>query len=136
MRDSLYDDVAARLALAPAVRTAAATVNGPSIDIAGTRNFFRVGMFVVTAGAITDGTHTIVLEDSDTGSGGWAPIAAGNLEGSPPVLATAQANSVARVAFANTRRYVRCSLTTAGATVGGTVSAVCLLSAGSGRPVT
>jgi hypothetical protein len=136
MRDSLYDDVAARFALAPANRLAAATVNGASVDTAGAKNFFRVGMVVVLAGAVTDGTHTIAIEDSDTGSGGWAPIAAGNLEGTPPAITSAQANTTARVAFSGHRRYVRVSVTTASATVGGTVGAVILLSAGSGRPVT
>jgi len=136
MRDSLYDDVGARFSLAPAIRTAAATVNGTAVDTVGTKNNFRVGMVVVVAGAITDGTHTIGLEDSANGTTGWTAVAAELLEGTPPVLTTAEANSVARLAFSRTRRYVRVTVTTASATVGGTVGAAVLLAAGSGRPVT
>lgn len=139
MRDSLYDDVAVRTALLPAVRSANGTVNGPSVDMAGTRNYFRVAMLVVIAGEVTDGTHAVFLEHSDTGVGGWTAVPAGEREGSIPAITSANDNAVYRVGYAGTKRYIRASITTSGAPgtpQGGIISAALLLTAGSGRPVT
>jgi hypothetical protein len=138
MRDSLYDDVAVRVALLPAVRSANGTVNGPSIDMAGTRNYFRVAMLVVTAGEVTDGNHAVFLEHSDTGTGGWTAVSAGEREGSVPTITAANDNSVHKVGYAVSKRFVRASITTSGAPgtpQGGIISAVLLLTSGSGRPV-
>lgn len=140
MRDSMYDDTAARPSLAPAVRAANGTVTGTAVDMQGSRNYFRVAMMVVMAGAITDGTHTVTLQDSDDGTTGWVDVPSEGREGSFPVFATGQANTVARVGYLGRKRYVRASITTSGAPgtpVGGTIGAVVLLSSGSGKnPVT
>lgn len=139
MRDSMYDDTAVRVSLAPAVRSADGTVSGTAVDMAGTRNNFRVAMMVVTAGAVTDGTHTVSLEESDDGTTGWAAVAAANLEGSSAVITSANPNTVHRVGYNGNKRYIRASITTSEAPatpVGGIVSAVILLGQGSGRPVT
>jgi hypothetical protein len=135
MRDSLYDDVTARVTLPPAVRTNG-TVNGTAVDTQGSRNFFRVAMLLVTAGVITDGTQTVQLQDSDDGTTNWQNFA-GATQGSIPVLGTPQGNATYRLAIDGIpRRYLRANVTVAGATTGGAVSAVIVLASGSGRAVT
>lgn len=138
MRDSMYDDTAVRLSLAPAVRSANGTVNGTAVDMAGNRNNFRVAMMVVVAGSVTDGTHTVSLEESDNGSSGWTAVDAANREGTFPVITSANPNTIHKVGYNGNKRHIRASITTSGAPgtpVGGTVSAIILLSEGSGRPV-
>jgi len=138
MRDSMYDDTAVRMSLPPAVRSANATVNGTSVDMAGNRNNFRVAMMIVFAGAVTDGTHTVSLEESTDGTTGWAAVGAENREGSFPAITSATPNTIYKVGYNGNKRFIRASITTSGAPgspVGGTVSAVILLAQGSGRPV-
>jgi hypothetical protein len=118
----MYDDTAARQTLAPAVRTNG-TVTGNAIDARG----YQVAMVIVSAGAITDGTQTIAVQDSDDGSTNWQPYA-GQTQGSVPTLATAQQNAVYRLALDTIpRRYLRVNITVAGATTGGAVGATILL---------
>lgn len=135
MRDSMQDDTSARLTLAPALRAANATVNGTAVDLAGTGNFFRTAMLLVIAGAITDGTHTFVLQESDDGTT-FTNVAAGDLQGALAAVTTANANGVQRQSYVGARRYLRATVTTATATTGGTTGAVILMTQGSGAPVT
>jgi hypothetical protein len=134
MRDSMYDDVAARLTLPPAARTNG-VVNGTAVDTQGARNFFRVAMLVVSAGVITDGTQVIAVQDSDDGTTNWLPFG-GQVQGSIPTLGTPQGTAVYRLALDTLpRRWLRANVTVAGATTGGLVSAVFMLAEGSGRAV-
>lgn len=133
MRDEMFDDHSVQPSLPPAIRTAAATVAGATVDTAGNRNFFRTAMMVAFAGAITDGTNTMKLQESDDGTT-WSDAI--NPDGGTPVMGVPQANTTARVSYNGNKRYLRASVTTAGATVGGTVGAVIILASGSGRPVT
>lgn len=135
MRDSMQDDTSARLSITPAARTANATVNGTGVDLAGTGNFFRTAMLLVVAGAVTDGTHTFVLQESDDNAS-FAAVGSADLQGSLTAVTTANANSVQRQSYTGSKRYLRASVTTAGATTGGTFGAVLLLAQGSGQPVT
>lgn len=131
MRDSMYDDTAVRVSLVPAVLTDG-TVNGTAVDTVGAGNFFRSAMLVVVGGEIEDGTHTVTLQDSDNGTD-FTAVAAGLVQGSLVAVST---DSVQRQAYLGLRRYLRASVVTASATSGGTVTAVILLSQGSGAPVT
>lgn len=131
MRDSMYDDTAARLTLATALRTNG-TVNGTAVDTVGTGNYFRSAMLLVVGGTITDGTHTVALQDSDDGST-FTAVPADQVQGS---LVAVTANSVQRLAYLGAKRYLRAVVVTSGATTGGTTSAVILLAQGSGAPVT
>lgn len=132
MRDSMYDDTAARLTIAAAVRTNS-TVNGTAVDTAGTGNFFRSAMLVVVGGTITDGTQTVTLQDSDDGSTGWTAVDASLVQGALVAVTT---GSVQRQAYIGNKRYLRASVVVAGATTGGTIAAIILLAQGSGAPVT
>lgn len=100
--------------LAPAARTAAG--NGTSVD---TVNMNSV-IAVFEAGAITDGTHTPVLQESADNSA-WTDVAPGALIGS---LVALTANSVQSVGYAGTKRYLRARIAVTGATTGAVTSAV------------
>jgi len=135
VRDSFYDDTGARLTLAPAVRTNG-VVNGTPVDTVAGGGPFRVGLLVVAAGAITDGSNAITVQDSDDGSTNWQPYA-GQTQGSIPALATAQQNATYRLALDTIpRRWLRAVINTTGATAGGAVAAVILLRSGPGVGVT
>lgn len=135
MRDSLYDDTAARLTLAPAVRTNG-TVNGTAVDTTAGGGPFRVAMLVVAAGVITDGSNAVTVQDSDDGSTNWLPYA-GSSQGAIPALGTPQGTATYRLALDTIpRRWLRATVVTSGATTGGAISAVFVLSEGPGAPVT
>jgi hypothetical protein len=135
MKDSMQDDTSARLSITPVLRSANATVNGTGVDLAGTGNYFRTAMLLVIAGAITDGTHTFVLQESDDNSS-FANVAAADLQGTLTAVTTANASAVQRQSYLGSKRYLRASVTTTGATTGGNFAAVILMSSGSGQPVT
>lgn len=136
MRDSMYDDTTARPSLNIGLRTNG-TVSGTAVDLVGTANFFRAAMLIVIAGAVTDGSHQVSLEVSDTGVGGWTAAPAAHVQGTIAAITTANANTVQRLAYDGPARYLRASVTTSGATTGGQTGALVLLSRGSGvNPVT
>ena len=135
MKDSMQDDTSARSSIPPLLRSANATVNGTGVDMTGTGNYFRAAMLLVHAGAITDGTHTFVLQESDDNSS-FTNVAAADLQGTLTAVTTANANSVQRQSYLGSKRYLRASVTTASATTGGNFAAVILMSSGSGQPVT
>ena len=108
MRD-LYSNIAALPALAPAVQTAAA--QGPAIDVKGAG---RVA-FVVNTGAVAGaGDFGVKLQESDTGTSGWADVAADQVDSSAPT--TLAADSAYRLGYRGWKRFVRLSLTRAGGT--------------------
>lgn len=124
--DDLYDNVRAFAALAPAGPRVNGTVNGATVDRKVGRVFFRSVMFVVMTGAITDGTHTVNVQESANGTV-WTDVAAGDLRGGEPAASLTDDNVVYEMAYTGKARYVRLQLVTAGATTGGLVDGVALL---------
>jgi len=135
VRDSMQDDTSAKISLTIAARTANATVNGTGVDMQGTGNFFRTAMLLVVAGGVTDGTHTVTLQESDDNTT-FTAVAAGDLQGSLTAVSSANANTVQRQSYIGSKRYLRASVTTTGATSGGTYGGLILLHQGSGAAVT
>lgn len=95
--------------LAPAAYTGNAT--GSSVDLQG----FHAAAFLIVAGAITDGTHTVSAEESDDGTT-WTAVDAADLDGSFVALTT---GAVQKVGYKGAKRYVRAKTTVTGATTGG-----------------
>ena len=119
----IHTTLAIASSLNPAARTASA--NGTAVDCAG---YTRVA-FAVQNGVVTDGTHTITVEESDVSGSGYAAVPAANRYGTLPVLAsTTTAGTVAEFSIYPTKRYVRVVTTVAGATTGGIYAATVLLS--------
>jgi len=135
MRDVMQDDTSARVTIVPLLRSANTAVNGTGVDLTGTGNFFRAAMLLVIAGAITDGTHTFKLQESDDNST-FTDVGAGDLSGSLTAVTTANASSVQRQSYTGSKRYLRAVVTTAGATTGGNTAAVIIMASGSGATVT
>ena len=131
-----YNRISGLSALKPqAARTASA--NGDTVDLM-TNNGSNSCVFVVIAGAITDGTHAFKLQDSPDGST-WTdvPTTATNyyVQGSGQSFTSATAaGTVIKLGYmGNTNggyRYVRLATTVTSATTGGFYSAVAILGHG------
>jgi hypothetical protein len=100
--------------IAPAAQTS--TINGTGVDLAN----FAGAMVVFHPGAITDGTHTPKVQESDDNST-FTDVAAADQEGT---LAALAANTIQRVGYKGTKRYIRAVSTVSGATTGGVYGAV------------
>lgn len=122
MAINLHEKTYGRLSLVSQARTASA--NGSAVDTAERGGCDDV-LVVVMTGTITDGTHTISVEESADGSTGWAAIPAARIRGTAPVLDTAAAddNSVQTYGAETSLRYVRVVTTVGGATTGGVYGA-------------
>ena len=105
----LYNNLSAVTTLAPAARTAAAT--GAAADLQG----YEGAMIQAVVGTITDGTHTLTVEESADGTT-WTAVAAANLQGSFNALAT---NTNQKAGYLGAKRYLRVNTGITGATTGG-----------------
>lgn len=123
-RRSVYTTVTARASLHPAARTA--TANGTGVDRNVGADMHRTAMVLVSTGTITDGTHTISVEDSDDNSD-FDAVADQFLQGTEPAIAAADDNKLFYIGYIGSRRYLRVVTTVAGATTGGVYGAAVLL---------
>lgn len=126
MRRSTYNHVRAAQTLAPGALRTNGAVNGATVDRFVNDVFYRSATVVIHSGAITDGTHTVTIEDSDNGSA-WATADPADLQGSPPAITGTDDNKIYEVGYVGAKRYIRAVLTTASATTGGYVDAVVIL---------
>lgn len=131
MKRSVYNNTTARVSLLPVARTA--TANGTAVRLAGS-DAYRSAMVVVQTGAITDGTHTIELQDSDDNSS-FTAVADIYLQGSEPAIGAANDNVTYYIGYTGTRNYLRVVSTVAGATAGGLYCAIVILGEASHLPV-
>lgn len=96
MKDTYHDNKAVQ-AIAPAV--VAANTNGVAVALKG----FDSALFVVNTGAIDGaGDYTVKLQESDTGTNGWADVKTVDLLGSVP--ATLEADSAYRLGYIGSKR--------------------------------
>jgi len=110
------------------------TNEGASVDTAFGKNNFRDVLFVVNAELSGDaGTHTLSVEESANDSD-WSPVEAWRIQGTPPVISTANDNAVHYFGVRPTLQYVRIVDTAASAATGLDVAAVAILSGGSDNP--
>lgn len=114
--------------LVPAARSANAAVNGASADLTGKERAY----IVISAGVITDGTHTFKVQECDDNAT-WLDAAASDIEfvagaapqgTSTPALQAAQSSTATELAYLGIKRFVRVVATTAGATTGGVFEAL------------
>lgn len=136
MRTSLYNELITRVTVPIAARVNA-TTNGTTIDRsdpAGGADSTTTALVLVFAGTITDGSHAVVVQDSDDGSA-WAAAAAGDLQGSLPTMVAADSNKVFEVGYTGPKRYLRVSATGTGGTTGGIFGALVVLGGAGRTPV-
>lgn len=114
MKVDLVNVIGVSTSLAPAARTTSA--NGTGVSLAG----FNSVAIVFIVGAITDGTHTPKIQESDDNST-YTDVAAGDLIGSVAALA---ANTNQKVGYIGSKAYVRAVSTITGSpSTGGVYSA-------------
>lgn len=87
----------------------------PTVD---TYGYYGIA-FLLAAGTITDGTHTLALYESDTDvTGNYTAVAAGDILGTlVPITTVANLNQ--KFGYVGARRYLRLIDTLAGQTTGG-----------------
>lgn len=124
MKQSLYNTARAKATLAVALRTNG-TVNGTTVDLHENKDASRSAMLVVHTGTITDGSHAVILQESDDNSA-WGTVAAADLQGSAPTIVSTDDDVLFELGYKGSKRYLRASVTTSGATTGGTFGAVIL----------
>lgn len=133
MRRTLYTHCLTRAALPYAAHTASA--NGTTVDLGVFGNDFRTVLFLISTGAVTDGTYAFTVEDSDNGSD-WVAVDSTRVQGSLPTVDDADDNAVFEVGYiVGNQRYVRLVMTEADATTGALLGAVAVLGSASSSPV-
>lgn len=115
MKD-LYNNLAPVVSLSPAARTASA--DGTGVDLQG----YEGALVLVTTGTITDGTHTVELQESDDNST-FSAVADADLQGDEPAIGAANDNTSYKLGYLGSKRYLRVAVTVAGATTGGVYGA-------------
>lgn len=123
-RRSVYTNVTARASLHPAARTA--TANGTGVDRNVGANMHRTAMVVVHTGTITDGTHTIEVQDSPDNTT-FTAVSDQFLQGTEPAIVAADDDKLFFIGYIGEQRYLRVVTTVASATTGGIYGAVILL---------
>lgn len=113
MKRDLVHNIDAAQSLAPKALTATGT--GSNVDLQG----YYSCLVLFNIGAWTDGTHTPVVEHSADGTTFTDAGTDGVLQGTlAAVSGTAGQNTVQRVGYIGTNRYVRAKITVSGATTG------------------
>jgi len=128
MRTTVYNSVLVQQTVTAANRTNG-TVNGTAIDLWSNTvgdQVFRSALAVVQTGTITDGTHTVEVQESDDNSS-FTAVADADLQGTEPAIGAANDNVVYEIGYRGTKRYIRVTVVTSGATTGGTFGAVLVL---------
>ena len=107
MRD-LHNNLISSASLNPATRTASA--NGSSANMQG----YEAAEVIVHAGAYTDGTHALTLEES-TNDSTFTDVAAADILGTEPTIsASAGQNKTYRFGYIGSKQYIRVITTVTG----------------------
>lgn len=116
MTTDLHSNLSVVQTLAPAARTA--SEDGAGVDLANADG----ALVEIATGAITDGTHTIEIQESDDDST-YTAVADADLIGTEPAIGSADDNKVYTIGYLGNKRYIRVSVTVANATSGGVYGA-------------
>lgn len=139
MKETIYN----RVKVVPCVNTAAittvTTTSGTAIDLDQTGQDFRSVSVLVVAGAITDGSYAVAVQESANGTTGWTNIPPERLLGSIPTITNVDDNKVYELGVLpdpGNAQFLRVTITSSGAiTTGGTFTALLLLGQGNRTPV-
>lgn len=105
-RADLNKDISSAVSVAQgALKTT--TTTGTGVDLSG----FRSAAVLLLPGAITDGTHTPTIEESDASGSGYSEVAAADLSGTPAALT---ANTIQEIGYLGRKRYIRVVVTVTG----------------------
>lgn len=104
--------------------------NGASVDRSG---YSAVEWFVYSQ-TITDGAYVVKIQDSPDNSV-WTDASSGEVLGFGMAFALTEDNTVKRIGYHGSERYVRAVITSTAVTTGGLFSAVAIKSTSSHGPV-
>jgi hypothetical protein len=120
MRD-LHNPTSAVNALSAATIATNTNTDGPTVDLQG----FDSCEFIARTGAWTDGAYALQVLESDSSGSGFAQAPAASVLGGSPSLGAA--NTLGRLGYIGTKRYVRLRVVSTGTTTGASLSAVAVL---------
>ena len=127
MRRDLDKEISVGISIVSALKTT--TANGTGVDLLG----FSQAAAVSVAGAITDGTHALKLQDSDDNST-WADVASEQLSGAFTNLTSSAGGSAAQeVGYLGSKRYLRAVATVTGSPSTGGIYGVVIVRSGARR---
>lgn len=112
----LKTDIAQSLALNPSTIASSTTTAGNEIDMAG----FGSLTLIPSIGTRTDGTFTILVQDSDVSGSGFVDVADDFLIGTEAAAAIITSNTASKIGYVGKKRYVKCSMVSTGVTSGST----------------
>lgn len=115
LKRDAHNQIAVATSIAPAGNRTA-SVNGSGVDLAG----YNAAAVAFVPAALTDGTYTPKLQESDDNSS-FSDVAAADQSGT---LAAFTANTIQEVSYTGTKRYIRAVVTVAGASTGGIFAAI------------
>lgn len=127
MRESIYSRVRVVRALNTTAVSANGNSDGTAVGLDQSAQDFRVASAVILAGTLTDGTYTVVPQESANGTSGWTDIPAERLQGSAVVDASHEVAQVGIIPDPASAPFLRVRVTAASVTTGGSVSALLLL---------
>ncbi|MEU9861327.1 hypothetical protein AB0D99_10645 [Streptomyces sp. NPDC047971] len=126
MRHSLYNVALAKSTILPAAARTS-TTTGATVDRMTDEGGFRSALVVVHAGTVTDGTHTVAVQDSPNGSD-WTAVADEYLQGTEPALTSSNDERIHEIGYTGHQRYLRVVVTASGSpSTGGVYAATILL---------
>lgn len=126
MRSSLYSVALAKSSILPAgPRTT--TTTGTTVDRMTDEGGFRSALVVLHVGTVTDGTHTVEVQDSPNNSD-WTAVANEFLQGTEPALTSSNDERMHEIGYIGHQRYLRVVVTASGSpSTGGVYGATILL---------
>jgi len=131
MNKELYSSYKVSNALDTQAITSDTTTAGDIIDTAGYSSL----LFAIQSGTLTDGTYTVLIEEgNDSGLSDASAVVDADLtntEASASFAATDD-NTVNKIGYVGSKRYVRLSLVSASTSSGGTLGAIAI----QGSPIT
>lgn len=135
MRETLYLKSKAFQALNSTAISSSGNTDGTAVGLGQSGQNYRSALFVAACTARTDGTFTLVPQESATSAGTYTNVPADRLLGPSGTLTAA--NTVAEVGVIpdpGTFPWLRLRVTASAVTTGGTVTAVAVLGAPSNLP--
>ena len=104
------------LALNPQTIATSTTVVGNEIDTLGYQSL----TFFPSIGTRTDGTFTILVQDSDVSGSGFVDVVDDLLSGTESAAAIITTNTIKKIGYVGKKRYVKCSMVSTTVTTGST----------------
>lgn len=104
------------LALNPQTIATSTTTVGNEIDTLGYQSL----TFLPSIGTRTDGTFTILVQDSDVSGSGFVDVVDDFLSGTESAAAIIATNTIKKIGYVGKKRYVKCSMVSTTVTSGST----------------